>query len=413
MTLSTGPVRFFLGDRDLLTEHLLKNDLWATVRGLRLRVGAAPVAWEGLGSRAEEGPLRREAMTPRERVLAVLMGGKADRIPLTIYEGLLPRGETERRLREEGLCLVCRTTMYSVSSPGVTTTVTTYSDGRFTYQRETFATPVGEVSQVRRLGGGYGSSLLCEFPIKRPEDYRVIEFMWRDQQYAPAYENFYANEQRLGADGVVIGNLGYTPLQHMLILYMGPERFACDMVDYPELFFGLYETMADRHREMYEISADSPAEFFIYGDNVTAEMVGAERFERYIAPRYDEFADMLHARGKKLGSHLDGKMAALKDQVARTKLDFIEAFAPFPDGDLPLAEARQAWADKIIWCNYPSAVHLCRGEEIEQATRAMIADVAPGDRFLVGVTENIPDQHWQRSLTIISRVLREEGHTTE
>jgi uroporphyrinogen-III decarboxylase len=348
-------------------------------------------------------------MTPRERVFTALSGEKADRIPLTTYEGLLPRGETERRLREEGLCLVCRTPMYGASSPNVSTDTRSYSDGRFSYQREVISTPVGEVSQVRRLGGGYGTSLLCEFPIKRPEDYKVIEFLWRDQQYEPAYDNFHSNERRLGSDGVVIGNLGYTPLQHMLILYMGPERFACDMVDYPEAFFGLYETMAERHREQYRISAESPAGFFIYGDNVTSEMVGAERFEKYVAPRYNELADILHAKGKKLGSHLDGKLVALKEQVARTKLDFVEAFAPFPDGDLPIGDARRAWPAKVIWCNYPSAVHLCPDEQIEQNTQDMIRDTAPGDRFIVGVTENIPDQHWQRSLPVISRVLREEG----
>jgi hypothetical protein len=41
-------------------------------------------------------------MTPRDRVFAALSGERVDHIPLTIYEGLLPRGEVERRLREEG-----------------------------------------------------------------------------------------------------------------------------------------------------------------------------------------------------------------------------------------------------------------------------------------------------------------------
>ena len=348
-------------------------------------------------------------MTPKERVLTALSGEKADRIPLTSYEGLLPRGETERLLRNDGLCFNCRLGVVGVESPNVTTEQSHFRDERHSYQREVTKTPVGEVTQVRRLGGGYGSSLLCEFPIKTPDDYKVMEFIWRDQQYSPAYEGFHATEERVRGDGVVIGNLGYSPLQHMLILYMGPQRFAEDMVDRPDLFFGLYETMTERHREQYEIAADSPAEFFIYGDNVTCEMVGAERFEKYVASRYNEFAEMLHARGKKLGSHLDGMMVGLKAQVAATKLDFIEAFAPYPDGDLPLAEARAAWSDKVIWINYPSALHLGTEKEIEAATRQMIADVAPGDRFLVGITENIPDHCWQQSMTTISRVLREEG----
>ncbi len=238
-------------------------------------------------------------MTPKERVLAALSGEKADRIPLTSYEGLLPRGETERRLRNEGLCFNCRIGLIDTDSPNVTTEQSQYRDGAFSYQREVFKTPVGEVSQVRRLGGGYGSSLLCEFPIKTPDDYRVIEFLWRDQHYTPAYENFHATEDRVREDGVVIGNLGYTPLQHMLILYMGPQRFAEDMVDRPDLFWSLYETMTEKHREQYEIAAEGPAEFWEYGDNVTCEMCGPERFEKHIATRYNEFAEMLHARGKK------------------------------------------------------------------------------------------------------------------
>ncbi len=41
-------------------------------------------------------------MTPRERIMAALHGDMPDRIPFTCYSGLLPRGETERWLREEG-----------------------------------------------------------------------------------------------------------------------------------------------------------------------------------------------------------------------------------------------------------------------------------------------------------------------
>jgi len=348
-------------------------------------------------------------MTPKERVLAALSGDKADRIPLTSYEGLLPRGVTERRLRNDGLCFNCRIPVIATDTPNVTLEWKQYREGGFHYQREVLKTPVGEVAQVRRLGGGYGSSLLCEFPIKTPDDYRVVEFMWRDERYSPAYGNFHREERRLGDDGVVIGNLGYTPLQHMLILYMGPQRFAEDMVDRPDLFWNLYETMTAKHREQYALAAESPAEFFEYGDNVTCEMCGPERFERCIASRYNEFADLLHARGKKLGSHLDGKTMGLKDQIAACKLDFIEAFAPYPDGDLPLAEARAAWPDRVIWINYPSALHLGTEEQIEEATRRIIRDVAPGDRFLVGITENIPEDNWQTSMTVISRVLKEEG----
>jgi len=195
----------------------------------------------------------------------------------------------------------------------------------------------------------------------------------------------------------------------MLVYLMGPERFAVDMRERPSDFFGLYEAIAERQREQYEMAADSPADVFIYGDNITSEMIGLPRFQEYVVPLYNEFAAILHARGKLIGVHMDGKMAHFAEAVAESDIDIIEAFAAFPDGDLPIGDARQAWADKIIWTNFPSPIHLYAPEDIEQYTREMLADIAPGDRFLVGITENVPDNVWRESMTAISRVLGEAG----
>jgi hypothetical protein len=196
----------------------------------------------------------------------------------------------------------------------------------------------------------------------------------------------------------------------MLIMWMGPEQFAVDMAERPTDFFGLYDALCERHREQYELVAASPAEFVIYGDNVTSEMCGPDRFTRYIASCYNECAELLHARGKRLGSHLDGKTIALRDAIGACKLDFLEAFSPFPDADMPLAEAYRAWPDKVLSINYPSPVHLQDDAAIAEHTRQMLRDVAPGTRFSVGITENIPEGCWRRSLPIIGRVLAEEGH---
>jgi len=348
-------------------------------------------------------------MTPRQRVWAALRGELADRVPLTCYANLLPRGEVERRLRDEGLALVVRCPVFSTSRPNVAVRREEFFRNGRRYVRQTFRTPVGEVSELFRTGGGYGTSLRCQFLIKRPEDYDVVEFIVRDEVYTPNYERFLAEQRTLGEDGVVIGNLGYSPLQQMLVLLMGPERFAIDLRERPKRFFALYETIAERQREQFLLATQSPAQAFIYGDNITSEMVGLERFARYCAPRYNEFAALLHERNKLLGVHMDGKLKHLAHAVAECDIDFVEAFAPFPDGDLPLAEARRAWPDKVIWINFPSPVHLQPPAKISEHVRQMLRDVAPGARFLVGVTENIPEHVWQQSMCAISRVLKEEG----
>lgn len=348
-------------------------------------------------------------MTPRERVFTALRGGMADGLPFTCYVNLLPRGETERRLRDEGLALLLRRRVMSTETPNVETERREYYEDGRRFVRHTFRTPMGEVWETYRTGGGYGTSLRCEFLIKRPEDYEVVHCMVQDEAYTPTYDEFLADVATMGDDGAVIGTLGYTPLMRMLVYLMGPERFAIDMREHPTEFLGLYEAIAERQREQYRIAADSPADVFIYGDNITSEMIGLERFEEYVVPRYNEFGAILHERGKLIGVHMDGKMKHLAQAVAESDIDIIEAFAAFPDGDLPIGEARRVWAGKIIWTNFPSPIHLYKPAEIEEYTRQMLADIAPGDRFLVGVTENIPDNVWQQSMTVISRVLSEAG----
>jgi EAL domain-containing protein (putative c-di-GMP-specific phosphodiesterase class I) len=72
---------------------------------------------------------------------------------------------------------------------------------------------------------------------------------------------------------------------------------------------------------------------------------------------------------------------------------------------MTVAEARAAWPDKVLWCNFPSSVHLSDDATIAQTTRQMLAEAAPADRFLIGVTEDIPETHLWRSLGVIAGVL--------
>ena len=58
-------------------------------------------------------------MTPRERVETVLTGGRADCVPFTIYDALLPDDEVARRLRSEGVCVIARMAPFTVTLEGV------------------------------------------------------------------------------------------------------------------------------------------------------------------------------------------------------------------------------------------------------------------------------------------------------
>jgi hypothetical protein len=97
------------------------------------------------------------------------------------------------------------------------------------------------------------------------------------------------------------------------------------------------------------------------------------------------------------------------DVVAGSALDYIEAFTPAPDTDLSLAEARAAWPDKVLWINFPSSAHLAPLPAIEEKTRQLLREAGDGRGFLMGITEDVPEERWRGNFLAISRVLNEEG----
>jgi hypothetical protein len=157
---------------------------------------------------------------------------------------------------------------------------------------------------------------------------------------------------------------------------------------------------------MYAITAASPADYVLYGGNVVPEMLGPDRVRDLIAPCWNAFADRLHEKGKKIGCHLDANNRAILDTVRRSKLDFVEAFTPPPDCNVPVAEARAAWPAKQLWINFPSSVHLQAEEKIRAATLEIIRQAGDRKGFLIGVTEDIPRQHIERSCGVILEAIR-------
>ncbi len=347
-------------------------------------------------------------MTPVERVRTVLRGETADRVPLTAYENKIVPCQTERELRNEGMCIVQRSPpILRRVTPNVTVEHIHYVEKGVAYVRTEVRTPKGDLSSVSRPveGTTWRETLL----FQRPEDYAPLEFMLHNQQILPDYDGFRQAQSQVGGDVYLRPDVGgYSPLQEIIINLMGLEQFAVEWTERRDEVMRLYEALIAQRRQAYRIAAESPAEMIAYGGNVMAETVGLERFEQYVVPHYDECAELLHAHGKQLCVHLDGNCRLLADAIGASTIDCIEAFTPY-ESDMTLAEARQAWPDKVLWINFPSSVHLAETPVIEETTRRLLREAIPGDRFLVGITENVPAEVWQRSYTAISRVLREEG----
>ncbi len=294
-------------------------------------------------------------LTIRGRIEAALRHEPVDQIPFTIYPGMIPAETAEaRRLRTLGLGIMSRQELVVSEAPNVKAEWVEYEEEGTRFGRRRLLTPVGEVYSTHRLGAAYGSSWYVDHFIKRPEDYRAVEYWVRDIVHRPSYDGYYRAQQEIGEEGYVSGNFGYSPLMEMRVNLLGIERFATDQFDYPELFHSLLQALIESQRKAYPLLAESPAEVVIYCGNCVPEVLG-KGFAQYCVPCYDELGALLNARGKKLGCHLDANNAYWAKAVEKSRLEVIEAFTPAPDTDLTLAQARAAWPKKVLWINYPSS----------------------------------------------------------
>ncbi len=339
-------------------------------------------------------------MTPRQRVATALRGGRGDRVPFTMYSGHCPRCAVERALRNRGLCLVERKSVVACRRPNVKEWSRTYTEQGVTYTRTVYETPAGTVSQVTRPGPD--TSWRTEHLYKTPGDFKPLRFLIEDERYAPAYEAFAEAERQFGEDAIFRGRLPAEPMQALISgMYFSTEQFCLAWMDHRDEILKLYEARVRKNREQYELVARSPAGHCNMGGNVAPEIVGLEMFERYYVPHYNEAASVMHAHGKRIGSHFDAKCRLFASAIAGTALDYIEAFTPAPDTDLTLAEARRAWPGKVLWLNFPSSVHLRPPADVEQFTVDLLDQAGAPDGLIMGITENIPPERWQASCTAI------------
>jgi hypothetical protein len=340
----------------------------------------------------------------RDEIELALAGGAPDCVPFTFYDRLFPEGFDPAPLQSKGMALCARRTVYQKVTPNVKVREVKESNGDV---RTIYETPVGTLTSLYRRAALAMTPM--EHPIKTHDDYRVAKFIVEDARYEQDYDTFLAECAKVGNTGKVITDTCYEPLLDVQITWLGQERFCYEVADNSDAVFELHEALAENHKKMYEVVAASPADYVLYGGNVVPEMLGPDRVRDYVCPCWNAFSDRLHERGKKIGVHLDANNRLILDVVRNSKLDFVEAFTPPPDCNVSVAEARAAWPGKRLWINFPSSVHIESEDTIREATLEIVRQAGDRKGVLIGVTEDIPREHIERSVTVILDTLRECG----
>jgi hypothetical protein len=344
-------------------------------------------------------------MTPSERVYSVLLHGEMpDKVPFTVYECMLQGFPYEKEILDMGACIAKRISSAAIHYPNIKFSSRSVKKDGADHIEHIIRTPYGDLTMLTQPAGF--TSWTMEHMFKTPDDYKKLAFFYGDmvitENYGSPSELYRLDREH--PNFVIRDDIGLEPMQR-LIYDFGTEAFCYEWMDNRDELLKLYDILCEKMRHIYPITAKSPFRFHNYGGNVTPEVIGRDVFERYYLPVYAEACDVFHREGKKIGVHFDADNTTIMDLIGGTDLDYIEAYditcSP------PIEEAERYFKNKVLWLNWPSGRQLLPVEEIISTTKEIISSVKNRNRFIIGITEDIPYDIHKRNLAAILTAINE------
>lgn len=344
-------------------------------------------------------------MTLRKRLITVLRGGKADRVPFTIYEWLLPDTPAGKRLHKRGLILIGSRSLYREIRHDVSIESKEVDEAGQKKIITKIKTPVGEVTEKAGFDRSFGSRWIQEHFIKSVEDYKIMQFVHDHTLYEPSYEAYCQADRDMGNAGIILGEIPPIPVQWLLVKVMSPQAWSEGIILYEEQFHALQESLYKNYCCQVEIAVRSPAEVIWFPDNVTGSMMSPAMFNKYCKPVYDYACSLMKRTNKLSFAHYDGAIKTLKDCIANTGLDIIEAFTPPPMGNITVAEARAAWPEKVLSLNFPGNLFCEDAGVIERYACKYMEEGRDRGGFVMGCSEEFELNYFEHTFSAIARAM--------
>ena len=209
--------------------------------------------------------------------------------------------------------------------------------------------PLGEIERRRRWEQQTYAWGISRWGLSNEQDLRVFGYAMSRRSFAPKWDKYRAWVKQVGDQGVVYISPGYSAMGYLLNYWMGVERVAYALVDYPQAMRQVVDAVNANTLQLVSLLANSPAEIVILGDNFSGDIQPPAFFRKWSAAYYDEAIRRLHAAGKFVAVHIDGQLKGAIRMIRDTEADCGDAITPTPLGDLTPAECRrEAGPDFIL-----------------------------------------------------------------
>jgi hypothetical protein len=254
-------------------------------------------------------------------------------------------------------------------------------------------TPLGSIERVRVWNQQTYSWGIKQLGIRNEKDLQVFAYAMRSRRFRPRWDRYRQWVDYVGDCGVVYMSLGYSGMGHLLHYWMGIEGVVYATCDYPELLHETVDAVNTNTLELVDLLCQSPAEVIIMGDNFSSDVQPPSFFNTWTRPYYAEAIRRLHAAGKFVAVHIDGRLRGALSMIRDVGADCADAVTPAPTGDLSAAECREEAGGQFILSGGVSPNLWMPTVPVETFTthvRVWLAQMDRSFRFIANAGDQVP-----------------------
>ncbi len=342
----------------------------------------------------------------RERALAVLGGGKPDRLPwfadLSWWTAARKaKGELDSAYDgPEGLVRLherLHTGLYLPLVWPYRVQVDCPLKIERTPDREIYryTTPRGTLTEVHRIMREAHTWSYEERLVKSAGDLPAFRYYIEAHRFTADTAEADRLDVLYGPHGLPVVWVPRTPLSRFIVEFAGIESAVFALLEAPEEMISLFNLMRGLDDLPYEAACATRCDLVMIADNLSSEIVTPRYFRDYSLDYYRYRTDQIRKAGKISLAHIDGTLSGLLPILNESGLDCAEGLTPAPVGDVKPEDLRRtAGPGMKLWGGIPGALFspACSEENFAAYVRRYVAIAREDGAMILGVGDQVPPE---------------------
>ena len=249
-----------------------------------------------------------------------------------------------------------------------------------------------------------------EYPVKDEKDLAALSEIIDSITFTVSKEELPNRIAAVGEKGLVVAELPMRPYSYLLHYFLGwTDGLMLAMMN-ENLISGLRDALENKLRPLSEALAQTPAEVFLYPDNLDAQFIPPPTFEEHLAHSYSLANEIFHSAAKKTVVHVGGMVKPILRLLASTSVDVIEGICGSPQSDADFAEAREiAGGSTVLWGGIAQdfVLHTHDQEKFEAEVKRVLPMARSIPRVILGIADRVPVGVLLARLAFISRQMED------